>query len=123
MTQEIRKSHDVSARLDELEERVGKLEATIYRPESQAIEAKADIQADLRGLSYLRGLKSALDKCFAILNYFFSKDSRHPGLTPDEFVAIFREKFGLSIPLTTISSSLPKEAGHYVTRQRVTGHP
>jgi hypothetical protein len=78
---------------------------------------------DMGGLSYLKELKSALDKCVAILDYAFSKDSRHKGLTPDEFASLLREKFGLPVPLPTISSQLYKATGRYVTRKKEEGSP
>jgi hypothetical protein len=77
------------------------------------------IEINVEELSFIKGLKSALDKCLSLLNYTFEKNPLHPGLTPDEMVSIFREKFGMPIPLTTISSQLLSASGNYVTRTKI----
>jgi len=114
---------EIKRTLNELGKRVEKLEETVFKVETPQTEPKVSIDVDIGSLGYVKELKSALDKCLAILDHLFSKNPSHAGLTPDEFALMFREKFGFPVPLPTISARLYEETGHYVTRKKIEGRP
>jgi len=116
-------SKDAGKTLSELEARIEKLEEVVYGGKEPVAKKSAAIDIDVNSLGYVKQLKSALDKCLAILDHLFSKDPNHAGLAPDEFTLIFRERFGLPVPLQTISSQLYKGTGKYVTRKKVQSRP
>jgi hypothetical protein len=106
--------------------RIEKLEGVVFKSEFvKSSEAPTEIVADLDvgSLSFLKNLKSARDKSLAVLDQLLSKNPKHGGLTPDGLARIFKEKFGLPVPLPTISSELYRASGRYVTRTRVAGKP
>ncbi len=118
--------NEIKKVLDDFGSRIEKLEGRVFASEPsepKGQQSGAGVDVDVRSLSYLKELKSALDKCLAILDHLFSKDPNHTGLTPDEFTLMFKVKFGLPVPLSTISSQLYKETGRYVTRKKVAGQP
>jgi hypothetical protein len=106
----------------ELTERVEKLEDEVFRNKNHSISSTG-VSIDMSRLDYLRELRSAADMCLAILDHVFQSDASNPGLTPDELVAILQQQFGLPVPLATISSSLYKKTGRYVTREPVGKNP
>ena len=107
----------------ELSERVERLERTVFGNAATPSPTGVDVGIDAGDLDYLKALESTTDKCLAILDYVFRKDSNHPGFTPDELASIFRQQFGLPVPLPSISSRLYMKTGCYVTRKLVRGKP
>jgi len=115
-------SADVPKMVNELSKRIERLEQAVFGGgETRSGISTTDV--DIGGLGHVKKLKAAADKCLAVLDDLFSKNPNHAGLTPDEFAAVFREKFGLPIPLSTISSQLYKQTGRYVTRKKISGKP
>jgi hypothetical protein len=117
---------EIKKLLVDLGNRIEKLEEIVFKSEfapskEEPTEMNADL--DVGSLSYLRKLKSARDKSLAVLDQLLSRNPKHAGLTPDEFARIFKEKFGLPVPLPTISSELYRASGHYVTRTKIPGKP
>ena len=109
----------------ELSERVRRLEQAVFGPK-EPTHAAADypfLSFDFSGLDYLKEMKSTIDICLAILDYVFSKNPNHVGLTPDEIASIVRERFALSVSPTTVSVALLRAAGELVTRTKVPGRP
>lgn len=106
----------------EIKNRLKKLEERVFSTETKPVKTNEyDVKVDK--LTYVKQLKSVLDKCLAILDNLFTSDPSFSGLTPDEFVKIFREKFGLPIPLSSVSSQLYSASGSMVTRVKVVGKP
>jgi len=116
-------SDETKRAIDELKSRVEKLEGAVFGGKQPKQIQQSTIDIDVAALSYIKELKSASDKCIAILDYLFSRDSHHPGVTPNEFASILREKFGLPVPLQTISSQLYAATSRYVTRKKILGKP
>lgn len=113
----------VEARLGEIEKRVERLEDAIFRSRKQPTKAEEAGDIDTATLTYVKDLGSTLDRCLAILDNLFAKDSRHAGLTSDEFAVLLKDRYGLPVQLSTISSQLYKATGCYVARQRIEGPP
>lgn len=107
----------------ELSKRVERLEKTALGNAAIPRPADADAGIDAGDLDYLRELRSAADKCLAILDHVSGKDTNHSGFTPDELASILRRQFGLPIPLSTISSQLYAKTGRYVTRDLSSRRP
>ncbi len=116
-------SIDVLENIEDLRKRVERLEQLIFHQEEDPSQAIPVLGLDFGELTYLKQLKSTLDMCLGLLDYTFTKDPNHLGLTPSEIESIFRERFGLPVPLTTISVALLRAAGTVVTRVKVEGKP
>jgi hypothetical protein len=118
--------NEINKTLDDLRSRIKKLEEKVFAQDAlHPAEERSgpNIDVDVGGLTYLKELKSALDKCLAVLDQLFSKDPGHPGLTPDEFAQLFRETFRLPVPLVTISSQLGSASGKFVKRRKIAAQP
>jgi hypothetical protein len=107
----------------ELSKRVERLEKSVLGNVAIPRSSVADAVIDAGDLHYLRELRSAPDKCLAILDHASRKDAGHSGFAPDELVAILRQQFGLPVPLSTISSQLYAKTGRYVTRDLISRRP
>jgi hypothetical protein len=116
-------SIDVPENIEDLRKRVERLEHLIFHQEEDPSKAIPVLGLDFDELTYLKHLKSTLDMCLGLLDYTFTKDPNHLGLTSTEIESIFRERFGLPVPLTTISVALLRAAGTLVTRVKVEGKP
>jgi hypothetical protein len=114
---------DITETINSLTRRVELLEQVVFREQVSAPTTTSTGDSDFSELTYLKKLGSTLDKCLAILDSTFRRHPNHPGLTPDEMETILREQFGEPIPLTTISPSLLRATGIYVTRTKVKGSP
>jgi hypothetical protein len=107
---------EISKRLSDHEERLKKLERSVFK--GPLVKRVSGIGVNVEELPFVKSLDLVLDKCLGLLNYFFGKDPMNLDLSPDEMVSIFKENFGLPMPLTSISSALLGAAGTYVTRKK-----
>jgi hypothetical protein len=116
-------SIEMLERVEDLTKRVERLERLILRQENDAEPVIPVLNLDFSELTYLKQLRSTREMCLALLDYTFAKDSNTVGLTPSEIESIFRERFALPVPLTSISVALLRAAGTFVTRIKVEGKP
>ena len=116
-------SIDVGENIEDLRKRVERLEHLIFHQGEVPSQEIPVLSLDFDELTYLKQLKSTLNMCLGLLDYTFTKDPNHLGLTPSEIESILRERFGLPVPLTTISVALLRAAGTLVTRTKIEGKP
>ena len=114
---------DIKKITEDLKMRVERLEEAVFGAKQFSASPSVVTNVDFAGLDYLRQLESVVDKCLAVLDYLSSTNVNHPGLTPDELVEIFKDKFGIVVVLSTISSALLGVTGKYVTRKKIGNRP
>lgn len=113
---------DLEKAVAELTVRVDRLESEVFQ--TRSIEMNPHITSiEASNLDYVRELGSAIDMCLAILDHAFQSNVSDAGLTPNELVSILKQKFGLPFPLPTVSSSLYRKTGRYVTREIASKKP
>ncbi len=109
--------------LSDLTIRVLRLEQAVFGPKKIAPAAEIFLEVDLSELTYVRELKSTLAMCLSLLDHFFKADPSHAGLSPDQMVSILHERFGVPIPLPSVSAALYRATGTLVTRKQAPGTP
>jgi len=112
----------IDEEFEKLKEKVERLEKIVLKKQKE-FERFTTTDIDVSKITYLKSLKTVLDKCLALLNHVFENNPQNLGLTPDEIQDTFRENFGLPIPLPSISARLSSASGNYVSRTKIKGKP